>query len=413
MAPIVLSIRNVGKAYRHYRHESMRILGWLGFQVAAPDQTRVLDDISFELRAGEAIGIIGQNGAGKSTLLKILTGTLQPTEGAVHRFGRISAILELGMGFNPEFSGRQNARYALGLMGFDVERINALMPEVERFAEIGDYFDQPMRTYSSGMHMRVAFAVATAERPQVLIVDEALSVGDAYFQHKSFDRIRSFRNEGTSLLIVSHDRFAIQSLCDRVILLDGGRLLRDGAPVPTLDFYNALIAEKENATVEQRTFADEHTQTRSGTGEARVQRIGLFSLDGQPLEVVAVGQEVELRITVRTFAPLPALVLGYMIRNHYGTEVFGTNTWHTGQKLEDVSAGADIEFTIRFAMNAGPGNYSMSTALVSTDTHLVDNYEWIDFALVFKVINVDKPKFVGMSWMAPAIRVDLHGPARA
>lgn len=144
--------------------------------------------------------------------------------------GRIAAILELGMGFNPELTGRQNVYHAAGLMGFNAQEIEAFMPDVEKFAEVGEYFDQAVRTYSSGMQMRVAFAVATARRPEILIVDEALSVGDSYFQHKSFDRIREFQEQGTTLLIVSHDRSSIQALCDRVLLIEGGTVIKDGAP---------------------------------------------------------------------------------------------------------------------------------------------------------------------------------------
>src|SRR5205085_1659835 len=190
----------------------------------------VLRDVSFSVKPGEAVGLIGINGAGKSTLLKLITGTTQPTTGGVHMEGRVAALLELGMGFHPDFTGRQNVFMAGQLLGMTVDEIARLMPEIEAFAEIGDYMDQPVRVYSSGMQMRVAFSVATARRPDILIVDEALSVGDAYFQHKSFARIRSFREMGTTLLFVSHDKSAIQALCDEAILLHGGRIAIQGDP---------------------------------------------------------------------------------------------------------------------------------------------------------------------------------------
>src|SRR6185295_7263858 len=193
----------------------------------------------FEIQPGEAVGIVGVNGAGKSTLLKMITGTTQPTCGDIQLQGRVAALLELGMGFHPDFTGRQNTFMAGQLLGMQVEEIEALMPEIESFAEIGEAIDHPVRTYSSGMQMRLAFSVATARRPDVLIVDEALSVGDAYFQHKSFSRIREFRKAGTTLLIVSHDKTSIQSVCDRAILLDAGRLAKEGPPEEIMDFYNA------------------------------------------------------------------------------------------------------------------------------------------------------------------------------
>src|SRR5690606_6960679 len=233
----------------------------------------VLRDLSFTVEPGEAIGLIGVNGAGKSTLLKIITGTTQPTTGSVQISGRVAALLELGMGFHPDFTGRQNAVMAGQLLGYTVEEISDLMPEIEAFADIGDYIDQPVRVYSSGMQMRVAFSVATARRPDVLIVDEALSVGDTYFQHKSFERIRQFRRKCTTLFIVSHDKQAIQSICDRAILLIRGRLAFEGEPEVVMDYYNALLAEHQNQTIEQTITPSGKTQTISGTGDVRVHRI--------------------------------------------------------------------------------------------------------------------------------------------
>jgi lipopolysaccharide transport system ATP-binding protein len=215
----LLSVANVGKSFRKYKSDWHRFANWFGLKIKPVKEHWVLRHINFDVNAGEAIGIIGQNGAGKSTLLKILTGTLQVNEGNILTNGRIAAILELGMGFNPDLSGRQNVFNSAGLMGFSAEQIAKSMPDIEAFAEIGTYFNQPVRVYSSGMQMRVAFAVATAWRPEILIVDEALSVGDSYFQHKCFARIREFQEHGTSLMLVSHDLNAIQSLCSRAILL--------------------------------------------------------------------------------------------------------------------------------------------------------------------------------------------------
>ncbi len=291
----------------------------------------MLKHINFAIEPGEAIGIIGQNGAGKSTLLKMITGTLQPTQGRVQVNGRIAAILELGMGFNPELSGRQNVYHAAGLMGFDVQQINDVIGDIEAFAEIGEYFDEAVRTYSSGMQMRVAFAVATAFRPEILIVDEALSVGDSYFQHKSFERIREFQRLGTSLLIVSHDRGAIQSLCSRALLLENGSIIKDGPPEQVMDYYNALIAEKENSTVQVKQLADGTVQTQSGSGEATIGTVALYDMQGTPVEFVAVGDKVTLSVQVEVHAPIPELVVGYVIKDRLGQHVFGTNTHHLGK----------------------------------------------------------------------------------
>lgn len=405
MSGAVLQVEGLGKAFREYRMEWQRMLGWFGSQQKPKSESWVLRNIGFKVSAGESVGIVGQNGAGKSTLLKLVTGTLRPTEGSIRVAGRIAAILELGMGFNPDLTGRQNARYTAGLMGMSPDQIDAVIPAVEEFAEIGAYFDEPIRTYSSGMQMRVAFSVVTAVRPEILIVDEALSVGDAYFSHKSIARIRQFREEGTTLLFVSHDAGAIQSLCDRAILLDRGRLLMDGAPHGVMDYYNALIAERENATVEVHDLGAGAMQTISGTREAVVESIGLFNGKGEPVEFVNVGDAVEMRIRAAIHGDIPRLVLGYMIKDHLGQAVFGTNTYHTRQMLEHLRDGQIVEYRIAFPMNFGPGSYSISTALCSSDTHLVNNYEWRDLALVFTVANQNRDFFVGNAWVPPRIEV--------
>jgi len=400
-----LSVENLGKAYRSYRSELQRFARWFGIPARPSSETWVLRDVSFAIEPGQAIGVVGQNGAGKSTLLKLVTGTTRPTEGSVHIAGSVAALLELGMGFNPEMTGRENVFASAGLMGHRHGAIEEKLTEIEAFAEIGEYFDKPVRTYSSGMQARLAFSVATAFRPDVLIVDEVLSVGDAYFQHKSFAKIREFREQGTSLLIVSHDRNAIQSVCDRAILLDKGRLLKDGNPEEVMDYYNALIAEKENSRIEQRTDAGGRLQTVSGTGEAFISSIEMTDTSGKPKEFLHVGEEALLRIKVVIREDIPRLVLGYMIKDRLGREVFGTNTHHTDQVVEQARAGEEIEFDIAFTAALGSGSYSISTALVSTDTHLVNNYEWRDRAAMFAVTNVDKPHFVGNAWLPPSIGV--------
>jgi lipopolysaccharide transport system ATP-binding protein len=405
MGAIVVS--SLGKAYKQYPTRWSRLGEWMLPWTGQRHKLKwVLQDISFEISPGEAVGLIGINGAGKSTLLKLITGTTQPTTGTVWMQGSVAALLELGMGFHPDFTGRQNVYMSGQLLGMSVDEITALMPQIEAFAEIGDYMDQPVRVYSSGMQMRVAFSVATARRPDILIVDEALSVGDAYFQHKSFDRIRKFREQGTTLLLVSHDKQAIQSVCDRAILLDGGRLAKQGNPEEIMDFYNALIAERENATVQLKETEQGKVQTISGTGEATVSNIALLDEQGQPVEVVDVGAPVTLEIKVQTRATIPRMVLGYMIKDRLGQPMYGTNTHLKELPLEDVAAGEEVVYRFAFPMNLGPGTYSVATAIVSTETHLVNNYEWRDLALVFTVMNMRRPHFEGSAWLDPSIEIE-------
>jgi lipopolysaccharide transport system ATP-binding protein len=401
-----ITVNNVGKAYKRYPSRWARLAEWvLPGHKPRHQLLWVLQNISFTVKPGEAVGIVGMNGAGKSTLLKILTGTTMPTEGSFSMEGRVAALLELGMGFHPDFSGRQNAYMSAQLFGHSAEEIEQLMPHIEAFAEIGDYIDQPVRLYSSGMQVRLAFAVATAKRPDVLIVDEALSVGDTYFQHKSFERIREFRKQGTTLLLVSHDKSSIQSICDRAILLSSGTVALEGAPEAVMDYYNAILSDRENYQVQQTMQADGRMKTVSGTGEATVSDIELLDEDENRLEIIDVGQPVTLKITVITHEPIPRLVLGFSIKDRLGQVIYGTNTHHTKQALEDTAKGSCHIFKIHFLANLGEGTYSVQTALVSTETHLQDNYEWRDLALLFEVINRSKETFAGSAWLAPNIEV--------
>lgn len=402
----VLEVKNISKSFKDYKSEWQRILSWFGFSFKPVEEHHILKHINFSIAPGEAVGIVGQNGAGKSTLLKIITGTLKPSKGTIHVAGRISAILELGMGFHPDLTGRQNVYHSAGLMGFTNEQIDAVINEIEDFAEIGEYFDQPVRIYSSGMQMRVAFGVVTAYKPEILIVDEALSVGDAYFQHKSLNRIREFQAQGTTLLLVSHDRGAIQAICDRAILLEKGIVIQDGNPAEVMDFYNALIAEKGNSTITQVVKEDGKVATISGTGEATVEEIGLYDAKGELVEFVGVGDLVELRITVKVHQNIESLVLGYGIKDRLGQVMYGTNTWHTDQIIEHPVMGSLYRFVFSFPANLGIGSYSVQTALVDRDTHLTANYEWRDLALVFNVVNIDKKQFDGSLWIEPDIKVE-------
>lgn len=399
-------VKDLGKAYKQYGNRWSRLAEWIIPGNKPRHKLKwVLQDINFQLAPGDAVGIIGINGAGKSTLLKLITGTAQPTTGGVAIHGRVAALLELGMGFHPDFTGRQNVFMSGQLLGLAVDEIARLMPQIESFAEIGDYIDQPVRVYSSGMQMRLAFSVATVVRPDVLIVDEALSVGDAYFQHKSFERIREFRKQGTTLLIVSHDRAAMQSICDRAILLDSGRLARQGTPEEVMDYYNALIAEREGSTVEQVRTPEGRVQTTSGTGHASVLEVALENEDGQALEVLNVGVPAQLRIRVKINKAVPRLVLGYMIKDRLGQQIFGTNTHYLDQALTGLRVGEVIEYRFRFPLNLGPGSYSVTTALTSSETHLADNYEWRDLAAIFMVMNMNRREFVGSSWLEPQVEI--------
>ncbi|AUT60272.1 ABC transporter ATP-binding protein [Paraburkholderia terrae] len=404
-----ISVQKVSKAYKQYPSRFGRLLEWLSPVTITRHNTKwVLRDVSFEVKQGEAIGIVGINGAGKSTLLKMITGTTQPTSGSITMTGRVAAMLELGMGFHPDFTGRQNVLMAGQLLGYSVDEISANMQRIEDFAEIGDAIDQPVRVYSSGMQMRLAFSVATFHRPDILIIDEALSVGDAYFQHKSFDRIRSYREEGTTLMIVSHDKSAIQAICDKAILLNAGSLVKEGSPEEIFDYYNALLADKEAASVKQTVTQEGKTQIVSGTGEATIADIRLIDANGTASEILDVGSATVLEIEVAVHAPIEELVLGYVIKDRLGQAIYGTNTHHLKQSAKSVVAGDRIRYRFAFPLNLGEGSYSVATALHAGQSHVGANYEWRDLAVVFQVLNMSKTKFVGCTWIEPELHVERN-----
>lgn len=401
-----ITVTNLGKAYKQYANRWSRLAEWvLPGNRQRHTQTWVLQGINFHVSPGEAVGIVGMNGAGKSTLLKMITGTTQPTTGSVHITGRVAALLELGMGFHPDFTGRQNVYMSGQLLGYSMDDLHRLMPEIEAFAEIGEYIDQPVRMYSSGMQMRLAFSVATAHRPDVLIVDEALSVGDAYFQHKSFDRIRKYREQGTTLLLVSHDKGAIQAICDRAILLNAGKLAMEGEPEAVMDFYNAMLADRENHKIEQKVQEDGSTQTVSGTGEVALLSVELLDSKEQQIEVGSVGQQVVLRVIIKCLENVDDLVVGYMIKDRLGQPVFGTNTFHHKKIQHNLKKEDELNFEFSFNLNIGEGSYTISIALHGDDTHVARNYGWRDHALVFSVINVSENRFVGVAWLPPKVGI--------
>jgi lipopolysaccharide transport system ATP-binding protein len=400
-----IQVQAVGKAYKQYASRWSRLAEWLSPSGRPRHSLKwILRDVTFGVSPGEAVGIIGINGAGKSTLLKIITGTTQPTTGSVSVTGRLAAMLELGMGFHPEFTGRQNVYMAGQLLGLSTEEISALMPEIESFAEIGHYIDEPVRVYSSGMQVRLAFSVATARRPDILIVDEALSVGDTYFQHKSIDRIRDYAAQGTTLLIVSHDAAAITALCNRAILLEGGGIAMEGDPQAVMDYYNAKLSERANSKIRQ-VPTEAGLQTISGSGEATAEEVSLLNAQGRRIELADVGERVTLRIKVRVNAPLRRLVLGYMIKDRLGQQIFGTNTHHIEAVEQDLVPGDLVTYSFTFDAALGVGTYSIAVALHDSFSHISQNYEWRDLAAVFQVTNVSHPHFVGTAYLPPATTV--------
>jgi lipopolysaccharide transport system ATP-binding protein len=406
-----ITVSHVSKSYRRYARAWHRLAAWLsGGRLAWHEAFWALRGVTFSVASGESVGIIGLNGAGKSTLLKILTGTTQPTAGEVRIAGRTSALLELGMGFHPDFSGRQNVMVAGQLIGLTARDLVTLMPDVEAFAEIGEYINQPVRTYSTGMTVRLAFAVATAARPEILIVDEALSVGDAYFQHKCIRRIKEFQEAGTTILFVSHDPIAVRSLCGRALLLDGGRLIQDGPPDAVLDYYNAMIAKREaNQEILQAEAASGRMTTRSGTFEARVADIDLLDANGRSARAFTVRDPGRVRARVEFVSTIVAPTVGILIRDRLGNDVFGTNSFHVAPIEGTYEPGESLTVDFDMPLNLGPGTYTLTVAVHSGAGHLVDNYDWWDKVIGFEIVPGPEPHFIGSTWLPVRLHVERRG----
>lgn len=401
-----IEVHSIGKSYKYYKSALYRFIYWI-FPIGelSPNLKWVLKDISFKVAPGESLGILGLNGAGKSTLLKILSGTIRPTEGSVILNRKISCLLELGLGFISDFTGRQNVFASAHAMGFSNDEIIKFMPQIETFAEIGDYLDRPVRTYSTGMQARLAFSIVTAVRPDILIIDEVLSVGDIYFQHKCFERIKEFKNQGTTIIFVSHDRAAVIAICTRAILINSGELEMDGDAESVLDYYNAMLSYSNNLKIVQNVLPSSRTQIISGTGEANVINIQLVNSSGKCVNTINVGERVVLQVEVIVNTDLPRLVFGYSISNKVGQVMYGTNTDLMKITPLNFLENEKITFEVEFDANLGVGSYAVQTALVSTDTHLENNYEWRNIALIFEVVNLHEHHFIGTNWMQPIMSI--------
>lgn len=438
-----ITITNLGKAYKQYPTRWSRLVEWLmPFGNPRHQLKWVLQDLNFKICAGEAVGIIGVNGAGKSTLLKMITGTTQPTTGSVSITGRVAALLELGMGFHPDFTGRQNAVMAGQLLGMNVGEISSLMPGIEAFAEIGDYIDQPVRVYSSGMQVRLAFSVATAIRPDILIVDEALAVGDVFFQQKCFDRIKGFCKLGTTLLIVSHALDIVYSLCDRAILIESGRIALNDKPKAVIDLYNAKMTQRSNPSsgilqvVEQAISMQstglgesaESASSREETNALAISEIGSYSVTGVEIEAVNLyvdGQEAEsfiseseLTIRVRVVFTRSYLDphVGFQIRNNRGETLFMTNTHAMKKHVGPVSPGTTVEVDFSFNAALAEGQYTVTAGVANEgayDGQFKESLMRMQNARAFTVLrNFDSIRWSGIYNFSPAcaLRVGLDSP---
>ena len=413
MSEYAIRVSDLTKFFRHYPAPSGRLLEWLsGGRLVRHVPLYALRDVTFNVKKGEAVAIVGVNGAGKSTLLSVLMGTIHRSGGHVEVNGTIAGLLELGLGLHPGFSGEENARLALKMRGANEGEVEELLADVIEFSELGDAIKRPVRTYSTGMQMRLGFAIATARRPDILVIDEALAVGDAPFQFKCIERIRHFKEMGATLLFVSHDLTSMKSLCEKAVLLDSGRLRKAGEVDQVLDAYNALISGQKQIDVTQddTTAHDEMDtgstqiseelkaiQTRSGSGEVRVKSWQLLNANKKPTGIFTSGERMIVRCRIEvTEAVKGGLTVGMLIRDRFSQDIFGSNTF--GQNIEKrrFRAGEVLSVDFDVTLNLATAHYFVTFAVHAGKTHLEGNYDWIDNAATFEVLPDANLHFAGI-----------------
>ncbi len=401
----VISLVHLSKKYPIYDSPAKKLLEFLALRkVKLHREFWALQDISLDIFKGDAIGIIGVNGSGKSTLLQIVAGILHQNTGICEVEGRVAALLELGAGFNPEFTGRENVYMSGAIAGFTKKEMEDRFDDILEFAEIGDFIDQPVKTYSSGMFVRLAFSVAIHADPDILIVDEALSVGDLIFQHRCINRIRTLQRQGKTILFVTHDLAALTQFCSRAVLLDQGRKVCEGEPEDVANRYRALVFERESreaGTGKTRIEVDEekglplistipYVHNRFGEGGSELLGIILHTDDGEVISDVRSGQQVNILMSVKFRQDIEFPIVGVTVRDRMGSEITATNTSYEGLDLPARKAGDVITVKLKMTIPPlRPGSYSISTGVSRGNIwdHEID--DWIDNAYIINVIETE------------------------
>jgi len=379
----LLQVQNVSKTYRLYRRPVDRLAELLPFVSHHPPvDFWALRDVSFCVERGEVLGVVGPNGSGKSTLLQIVSGILEPTRGRVRASGRIAALLELGAGFNPEFTGRENVFLngeILGIARGDMERV---FPAIEAFAEIGKFMERPVKEYSSGMYVRLAFSTAIHVDPEILIVDEALAVGDAIFANRCIKKFEELKERKITVLFVSHDLGLVKRLADRAILMLDGRIAAQGLPSDVVNRYVGLVLERQE---QQQTQRDLNSGSfRHGDNASRIVEAELLDDRGQPLRSVSPGESITIRVRAQAQKDLENPVVGVLIRNRLGIDVFGTNTRIEGIDTGHVRTGDTFEATFSFDCLLTRQDYTLTVATQYAEGFSQD---WLDDVISFSVVD--------------------------
>jgi len=426
--PCVIRILNAGKCYHMYRSPSDRLKQvFLRWHKAYFREFWAVRGITLDVRRGESVGIIGRNGSGKSTLLQMIAGTLAPTEGTVHVAGRIAALLELGSGFNPEFSGRENVYLNAAILGLSRREINDKFDAIAGFADIGEFLDQPVKTYSSGMMVRLAFAVQVQVQPDILIVDEALAVGDSLFQKRCFQRLEELRHQGVTLLFVSHDQESVRTLTDRAVLLHEGKVRAMGPSSEVVLDYRRLLHDAETQwgagqvgvasaatkVIEPRPSTDKPARSDRlsfGSFDALVEGVEIFDVAGQNASVFKPGDKVRIAVTCAVRVPMERINIGLRIRNKQGVKMYSWGTLNqdisiwSGHACGDVfwtrafAAGERVTVDFSFDCTLGMNFYEVQASISQENDRFYRDQRmlhWVDEAAFFQVVVHQDDYFFG------------------
>jgi len=389
---VAIEVTNLNKVYKLYDKPSDRFKEALRLTKKQYREHYALRDVNMSIRQGETVGIIGTNGSGKSTILKIITGVLSPTSGQVRVNGRISALLELGAGFDAEYNGIENVYLNGTMIGFSEEEIEKKLPEILEFADIGDYVYQPVKTYSSGMFVRLAFAVAINIDPEILIVDEALSVGDVFFQAKCYRKFEEFKKKGKTIVFVSHDLSSVSKYCDRVYLLNQGVLLGEGTPKKMIDAYKqVLVGQYEEGDAPKHMGGAEAGQNPElleyGTHQAEILEVYLTDERGIRANAIMKGTTFSIHMRVAFYEHIPSPIFAYSVKNIIGVEITGTNTMVEKAYLDSGEPGQVKEITFTQEMNLQGGEYLLSLGLTGYEGDRFQVYHRLYDALNISVVS--------------------------
>ncbi len=396
----VINVSNLSKTFKLYKKPSDR-LKEVVLNRAYHHSFQALNEISFALSAGETLGILGKNGAGKSTLLKILMGILIPDQGQVDIQGNITGLLELGTGFDQNLTGLQNIFSNGLLIGMSQNKIKAELENIIDFSELGDFIGEPLRTYSSGMTMRLAFSIAIHADPTCFLVDEALSVGDGHFQQKCMRRIKEFRKKGGAIIFVSHDLNAVKMICDRAIVLDKGRIACSGSPEEAVNDYNRIMAE-----MDAHEEVKAKTKTSQSYGDLRAEIVsGKIRGSLSRSDIVSAGEKSQISLKIKCRETTKNISIGILIRDRFGQDIFGTNSFHLGQTL-DLVKGQAIRAIFSLPMDIAPGKYTITAALHREENHLDNCFHWCDNLIKFEVAGVIGHPFSGVCRLNAALNIE-------